>query len=116
MRLLADENFNNRIIKGLRRRLPALDIVRVQDAGLFGWTDAQLLDWCASENRILLTHDLSTIRQVVYDRITGGLAMPGVFEMSQGTPIAEAIEELVLLAECSLEGEWKGQVRFLPLR
>jgi len=42
--------------------------------------------------------------------------VPGVFEMSQALPIAQAIEELVLLAECSVEGEWDGQIRFLPLR
>jgi hypothetical protein len=30
-------------------------------------------------------------------------------------PIGQAIEEVLLLAECSVEGEWEGQVRFLPL-
>src|SRR5258708_6066167 len=105
MRLLT-ENFDNRILKGLRRRLPHLDIVRVQDMGLSGKTDAELLDWAASQNRLLLTHDLSTIRPIVTDRIAGGLPMPGVFEMTQGFPIAQAIEELVVLVECSLEGEW----------
>jgi len=29
-------------------------------------------------------------------------------------PLA-ADENLLLLAECSLEGEWEGQVRYLPL-
>jgi hypothetical protein len=28
----------------------------------------------------------------------------------------DAIEDLVLIAECSLEGEWEDTVRFLPLR
>ena len=32
--LAADENFNNDILRGIRRRKPVLDIVRVQDAGL----------------------------------------------------------------------------------
>ncbi len=27
-----------------------------------------------------------------------------------------AIEEILLIAEYSLEGEWEGQVRYLPLR
>jgi hypothetical protein len=31
-------------------------------------------------------------------------------------PIGVAIEEIILLAECSLEHEWEGQVRYLPLR
>jgi hypothetical protein len=39
-----------------------------------------------------------------------------VIEVSRGVPVGLAIEEILLIAECSLEGEWKGQVRFLPLR
>jgi hypothetical protein len=31
-------------------------------------------------------------------------------------PIGEAIEEILLIAEYSFEGEWEGQIRFLPLR
>ena len=34
LRLAADENFNADIVRGLLWRLPDLDIVRVQDAGL----------------------------------------------------------------------------------
>ncbi len=32
--LVADENFNNDILRGLLRRDPSLDIVRIQDVGL----------------------------------------------------------------------------------
>ena len=32
--LVADENFNNAIVRGLSRIKPELDIVRVQDVGL----------------------------------------------------------------------------------
>ena len=34
--LVADENFNNDIVRGLLRRKPDLDIVRIQDVGLSG--------------------------------------------------------------------------------
>lgn len=33
IRFLTDENFNNAVIQGIRKRLPVLDILRVQDAG-----------------------------------------------------------------------------------
>jgi hypothetical protein len=39
LRLAADENFNADIVRGLLRRLPDLDIVRVHDAGLSGADD-----------------------------------------------------------------------------
>jgi hypothetical protein len=51
-----------------------------------------------------------------YDRVREGKPMPGVFEVGRHVPIAVAIEEIVLLAECSLDDEWQGQVRYLPLR
>jgi hypothetical protein len=34
VRLLTDENFNGSILRGLIRRLPKLDVVRIQDVGL----------------------------------------------------------------------------------
>jgi len=60
-RLAADENFNQDIIRGLLRRKPDLDLVRVQDAGLSGASDPAVLEWAAAEDRLLLTHDLTTI-------------------------------------------------------
>jgi hypothetical protein len=50
-----------------------------------------------------------------YERVQAGLSMPGLFEVSRRVPVGLAIEEILLLDECSLEGEWEGQVRFLPL-
>ena len=51
-----------------------------------------------------------------YERVRNGKPMPGVFEVDRGVPVAQAIEDILLLAECSLEEEWEGQVRYLPLR
>lgn len=115
LRFVADENFNNNILRGLLRRQSELDIVRVQDVGLRGADDPTVLEWAAQEGRILLTHDVATITQYAYERLEAGLSMPGVFEVSLDVPIGRAIEDILLLAECSLEGEWEGQVRYLPL-
>jgi hypothetical protein len=41
--------------------------------------------------------------------------MPGVFAAHSAASIGRIIDDLTLLAECSLDGEWEGQVRFLPL-
>lgn len=59
--LVADENFNNTIYRGLLRIKPDLDIVRVQDVGLFSADDPAVLEWAAKEDRVLLTHDVATI-------------------------------------------------------
>jgi hypothetical protein len=106
---------NNDIVRGLLRRQPALDLVRFQDTELAGADDPTLLEWAASEGRVLLTHDVSTMTRYAYERVETGLPMPGVFEVSRAVPISRAIQDILLLAECSLEGEWEGQVRYLPL-
>jgi len=115
LRLAADENLNNDIIRGLLRRQPDLDIVRVQDTEVSGADDPTVLEWAAQEGRVLLTHDVSTITKHAYERVRAGQPMPGVFEVSRTVPIGQAIEDLLLLAECSFDDEWEGQVRYLPL-
>lgn len=115
IRLAADEDFNNNIVRGLLRRKSDLDIVRVQDVTLSGADDPTVLEWCAHENRVLLTHDVSTMTRYAYERIEAGDPMPGVFEVGQAVPIGRAIEDILLIAECSFEGEWEDQVRYLPL-
>jgi len=114
--LATDEDFNNRIVRGLQRRQPDLEISRVQDAGLAGRSDEDVLAWAAEEGRILLTHDVTTMKQAAYDRIAADLPMPGVFEISQDVPIGRAVDDILLILLCSDQDEWRGQVRFLPLR
>jgi hypothetical protein len=74
-----------------------------------------VLEWAAREGRVLVTHDVSTMTRYAYERAGRGLPMPGVFEVSRRVPVGQAIADLLLLAECSLEGEWEGQVHYLPL-
>jgi hypothetical protein len=115
LRLAADENFNNDIVRGLLRRKRDLDIIRVQDVALSGADDAALLEWAANEGRVLVTHDAATITRHAYERVRAARAMPGVFEVSPSLPLGGVIDDLLLIVECSLEGEWEGQVRYLPL-
>jgi hypothetical protein len=116
LRWLADENFNNDILRALFRRNAGVDIVRAQDAGLTGFDDEALLAWAAEQNRVLLTHDVSTITAHAYQRVVNGELMPGVFEVSRDVPIRVAVDDILLIAQCSKPGEWDGQVRYLPLR
>lgn len=115
LRLVTDENFNGDIVRGLLRRHPELALVRVQDVGLMQTPDSDILKWAASEGRILVSHDVSTVPPVAYQRITDGKPMPGAFIVSDQMPIGRAIEELSFLALESLPEEWKNQVLFLPL-
>lgn len=115
LRLAADENFNQDIVRGVRRRNSRADIVCIQDVGLVGSADAEVLEWCAAAGRALLTHDVSTITRHAYDRVREGKSMPGVFEIGPAISLAQAIDDILLLIECSEDDEWQGQVRYLPL-
>ena len=114
--LVADENFNGAIVRGLLRLRPELDLVRVQDVGLTGISDPELLAWAAAAQRVILTHDVTTLRKYAEERVRAGLPMAGLIEAGEHVAIREAIEDLLLIAECSQSGEWEGLVCFLPLR
>jgi hypothetical protein len=83
--------------------------------GLSGADDAAVLEWAANHGRVLVTHDVSTLTRDAYERLAAGKPMPGVFEVSTDVGIGRAVEDLILLVECSLDREWEGQIRYLPL-
>lgn len=115
IKLLADENFNRGIVRGLFLRQPHLDLVRVQEVGLSGRDDPALLEWAAAEDRLLLSHDYKTVPRYAYDRVDEGQPMPGVIICDQAIAPGAAIEEILLIAECSEPGENENLVLFLPL-
>jgi hypothetical protein len=102
-------------VRGLLKRDLNLDIVDVREWELGGASDPEVLAWAAGGDRILLTHDVNSMTRYAYERIAAGLDVPGVFVVPQSLDIGRAVEELHLIVECSLEGEWEGQVRYLPL-
>lgn len=117
LKFAADENFNNDILRGMLRRSHDLDILRIQDIPeIAGKDDPPVLACTAHEGRVLITHDVRTITKYAYERTAAGLSMPGVFEVKRSVPAATAIDELLIIAECSLDDEWEGQVRYIPLR
>jgi hypothetical protein len=117
IKLLLDENFNNNMLRGVLRRLPELDYVRAQDElEIAGMDDPTVLAWAAEHNRILLTHDVQTMTRYAYERVEASLTIPRVFEVSQTAPLGMVIKDILILVECSLEGEWDGQVRYIPFQ
>lgn len=113
--LLADENFNHRILRGLRLRLSALDCLPVQETAVYQCEDPEVLDWAAAHNRVVLTHDVNTMTKYAYDRLAANAPLPGVIIVPKLLPIGTAIEELVTLLYCSQPEEFPNRVIHLPL-
>jgi Domain of unknown function (DUF5615) len=115
LRLAADENFDARIVAGLLRRIPHLDIVRVQEAGLSAAADPVVLEWAASEGRVLVTHDVRTMPRFATERLRAGMTMPGLVVVPERLPIGAAIAELELFVQVAASGDVDRQILFLPL-
>jgi hypothetical protein len=115
IRFLTDEDFNRYVLAGVRRRLPDLDITRVQDVGLRTARDPVVLAFAASENRIVLSHDVHTMEMHATARLLAGKTMPGLFLIDQHFPIGRAIDEIAMIAQCSRDDEWNGLIQRLPL-
>ena len=113
--LLTDENFNGDIVRGLFLRQPNLDLIRVQDIGLREADDPAILAWAAINERILLTYDRATMPDFAYNCLAEGKQMAGMFVVNDRMPIRQAINELLLLVDCSEQAEWQGVVLYLPL-
>jgi hypothetical protein len=114
LRLLADEDFTRMIFEAVRSRSPQLDFVRAQDLGIMAWPDESVLQWAAVENRVVVSHDVNTMRRAANDLVASGQAMAGVVLVRQSAGFQIAVEQLQWLAEESDQDELQGQVVFLP--
>jgi predicted nuclease of predicted toxin-antitoxin system len=116
LRLATDADVNGDFYRALRHRLPGLDIVRCQDAGMRTAPDSQILDWAAGEGRILVTQDRRTMAGFAYQRVAKGLPMPGVLVIrDRPEQIGLMVDDILIPILCSEQHEWKDQVQFLPL-
>jgi len=107
VRFLADEDLDADIIGGLRSREPAIDILDVKITGLRGTKDPALLELAAQQDRILITHDRRTMTRHVRERMATGKSSPGLFIVSQQSPVGEIVEWLLLVWTASQAEEWR---------
>ncbi len=115
LRLATDADVHGDIIRGLRRRLSELDLLRAQDAMPEGAPDPAILAWAAGENRILITNDRNTMVGFAYERVAAGEAVPGLIVTTNEQAIGSAIDDILLIAEFMPEEEIRNQiVVFLP--
>ena len=110
----ADADFNHKIVLGLRRREPALDVRDAHEGGLTGVPDSAVLHIAAESGRILVSHDRKTMPGHLV-RFIEGSSSPGVIIVSQDLDIGLAIEDLLIIWAASDAAEWLNQLGFIPL-
>jgi predicted nuclease of predicted toxin-antitoxin system len=116
LRFLADENFDNRFLRALVRKDAAVDVMRVQDTEIYQADDPTVLEWAAEHGRVLLTHDVQTMIGFAFERVRAGKPMPGVIEIDRYAPIGDVVEDILIAAVATAEGELEGLVTYIPLR
>ncbi len=114
IRYQADENLDQGIVNGVLRREPSVDFRTPQDAGLLGADDWEVLTNCASEGRVLVTHDVSTMPGH-FNLFISQQPSAGVLLVSRSVRMGEVIESLLLIWNSSDAQEWINRICFLPL-
>lgn len=117
LKLLLDENFDHDILRGVLRRQPDIDFLRIQDLPeILSAPDPIVLEWAAKHNRVVVTHDVQTMVGFAYERVAAGETMPGVIEVRYDQPLGLKIEDFLILLECTSEEEMQNQVRYIPFK
>jgi hypothetical protein len=116
LRLASDADVHGEIIRGLRRRLPEIDLVRAQDVLPEGTPDPAILAWAAEEDRVLITNDRNTLIGFAFLRVNDGVPVPGLIVTSNEQSIGAAINDILLITECMPQEEIKARILvFLPM-
>ena len=111
-------NFNARIVVGLRRFVPTVDLITAQSAGFHTTPDPELLAQARQLDRILLTHDINTLPDhfaTFLASLTQGEYCPGVMLVALELAIGVAIQEIYQVWSCSNHEEWRDLFTYLPL-
>ena len=117
LRLASDADVHGEIIRGLRRRLPEINLMRAQEALPEGTPDPEVLAWAAAENRVLITNDRNTMVGFAYRRLAAGEQVPGLIATTNEQSIGLAIDDILVIAEYMPKGELRDPVVvFLSLR
>jgi predicted nuclease of predicted toxin-antitoxin system len=115
--MASDADVHGEIIRGLRRRVAEIDLVRAQDALPEDTRDPEVLAWAAAENRVLITNDRKTMVGFAYARVAAGQPVPGLIVTTNSQSVGSAIDDIMLIAECMPEDEIRDQIAvFLPFR
>jgi hypothetical protein len=79
VRYLADADLNGAIVSGVLRREPSIDFLTAKAAGLRGMHDLGVLALAAESQRVLVSHDVSTMPAHFRTFRSAGTDSSGVF-------------------------------------
>lgn len=109
----ADADPNQIIVSAVVRRVPAIDFRTATAAGLAGLKDLDVLAVAASDGRILVTHDQTTMPRYFAEFVQSQRSS-GLIVVPQHLPVGEVADDLILIWTAMAE-EWTNRIAFLPI-
>ena len=114
-RFLADHNFNERLLGGLRRMGLELDVVRLRELGMIQASDHDVLIYAAEADLVVLTHDIQTLVPFADERVRRGEPMAGVVFVPSLLSLGRALDHLSVLIGCADASDWTNRTYRIPL-
>jgi hypothetical protein len=114
IRFQADADLNHVILLAVVRRRPAIDFHSAVAARLAGLDDLAVLALAATEGRVLVSHDQTTMPSH-FGRFIGAQSSPGLIVVPQHIPSAAVADDLILIWEATDAEEWTNRIFFLPI-
>ena len=115
IRFQADNDLNRLLVTATLRAEPAIDFQTAQAAKLDEIEDPEVLRRCASEKRILVTHDKRTMPGHFKQFILAENHSPGLFlVVPQWARMATVVECLVLIWADDQAEDWANRITYLP--
>jgi hypothetical protein len=93
-----------------------MDFISAKEAQLEGVSDPDFLTVAAREDRGVLTSDLKTMPRHFGDFLQTHGHAPGVFLVKQKAPLADVIDDLVMVWAASDADEWRNRIIDIPQR
>ena len=114
-RFLVDQDFDERIVRGVRRLEPSVEFIFLRDVNLERAADQEVLAYAADHGLIVLSHDIRTMTAAAQQLVVDGRPMNGLCVAHQWKSKAAVIDALMLVWGASEAEEYRDQIQFLPL-
>ena len=110
----ADADLDGRILRGVRRVAPEVDIRSAAESGLDGLSDPEVLRLAAASGRVLVSQDRRTMPGH-FGAFVKNAHSPGLILLRYAIPIRTAIDELILISNASDAEELVNRLVWIPL-
>jgi hypothetical protein len=114
IRFQADADLNQIIVSSVLRREPAIDFRTARAADLAGVRDPDVLARAADDDRILVTHDQTTMPRH-FGEFVQAQRSPGLLVVPQHLLPRHVVDDLILIWAATEPEEWLNRLAFLPI-